>query len=419
MRLCTASATGTCLLVALAPLAILVVKTARITQLTITIIITIAICAALAFLAVMLWSSGDKSAVIAVPGRDADAYNRESGGLESILQTMRTNKVRDPKDRSYAMRGVLEGLGVRLTGADVEKSVGLVYQDLFEDLLRWGNALHLLMDAGYPELEDVPSWVPRWNDARDKTWLDPFYFHEHPLRLKVSEPNRPWDLPETHTLRVQGIWEGELSTCSASFSDVSEESAHEEHLANLHRLIKFVTVIRGDCRALRENESLATGFFEVMHGRINSRISPELRADFNVWYQILSKACSPPAAKEASLAARTDATPSAARIDEASINDCLEKLKAEHKAMRYHIRRCSDIHNQRIMFLTSKGYLGTGPPHLKVGDKVALVRGVPMPLILRNYGGDIEGYKIIGPAFISGLMKGELRNQELAHIALV
>jgi hypothetical protein len=51
---------------------------------------------------------------------------------------------------------------------------------------------------------------------------------------------------------------------------------------------------------------------------------------------------------------------------------------------------------------------------------VALVRGVPMPLVLRNYGEeDRERYKIIGPAFVSGLMQGELRDQKLADIALV
>jgi hypothetical protein len=419
-RLCTVSPRGICLLVAVASLATFGVKANRVRITRVVIIATIAGCATLAFPIALSWSERGDLAVVAVPGRDADAYNKEGGGLESILQTMRTNKVLDPKDRSYAMRGVLEGLGVRLTGVNVKKSVGQVYQDLFEDLLKWGNALHLLMDAGYPELEDTPSWVPRWNDARDKTWLDPFYFHEHPLRLNVSESNKPWDLSEIHTLRVSGIWEGEISIRSGSFSNVSEKSAPEEHLANLHELIRFVSVIRRDCRALRKNESLATGFFEVMHARIRSRITPESGADFDVWFRIASEVCSPAWAEEAYLAARTDATPSAARIDEASLNDYLEKLKAEHKAMLYYIGRCSDIHDQRIMFLTSKGYLGTGPTHMKVGDRVALVRGVPMPLVLRNYGEeDRERYKIIGPAFISGLMEGELRDQKLADIVLV
>jgi hypothetical protein len=154
--------------------------------------------------------------------------------------------------------------------------------------------------------EDTPSWVPRWNDARDKTWLDPFYFHEHPLRLNVSESNKPWHLSEIHTLRVQGIWEGEISIRSGSFSNVSEKFAPEEHLANFHELIRFVSVIRRDCRALRKNESLATGFFEFMHARIRSRITPESGADFDVWFRIASEVCSPAWAEEAYLAARID-----------------------------------------------------------------------------------------------------------------
>ena len=48
--------------------------------------------------------------------------------------------------------------------------------------------------------------------------------------------------------------------------------------------------------------------------------------------------------------------------------------------------------------------MGTAPPMMKVEDRIFLVSGLTLPMIVRREGG-ID--KLIGPAYIHGIMDGE------------
>lgn len=66
--------------------------------------------------------------------------------------------------------------------------------------------------------------------------------------------------------------------------------------------------------------------------------------------------------------------------------------------------------------------MGLAPKHVRLGDHVALVSGLSMPLILRA-AQDRGGYEVIGPTYMPGLMNGEGRtgaeNRRLEEITLV
>ncbi|KAL8415482.1 hypothetical protein RB596_006186 [Gaeumannomyces avenae] len=57
------------------------------------------------------------------------------------------------------------------------------------------------------------------------------------------------------------------------------------------------------------------------------------------------------------------------------------------------------------MFRTSKGYIGVGHPDTQAGDKIVVLLGSPVPLILRDYP---EGYVIVGQSYVHGIMDGEI-----------
>lgn len=74
----------------------------------------------------------------------------------------------------------------------------------------------------------------------------------------------------------------------------------------------------------------------------------------------------------------------------------------------------------RCMFITEKGQLGLGPRNMSPGDLVTVISGASMPLILREADatvppdtsrydttGERRQCKVIGPAYIHGLMNGE------------
>ncbi|KAE8446548.1 hypothetical protein EG329_011880 [Mollisiaceae sp. DMI_Dod_QoI] len=58
----------------------------------------------------------------------------------------------------------------------------------------------------------------------------------------------------------------------------------------------------------------------------------------------------------------------------------------------------------RRMMVTSKGYIGTAHPQSRVGDSIVLLQGASVPIILRSCEG---GYKVIGEAYVHGIMEGE------------
>ncbi|KAK4465092.1 heterokaryon incompatibility protein 6,OR allele [Cladorrhinum samala] len=67
----------------------------------------------------------------------------------------------------------------------------------------------------------------------------------------------------------------------------------------------------------------------------------------------------------------------------------------------------------RVMFKTGKGYVGLTERNVKAGDKVALVKGGRMPIVVReavNDGGDGDDqseWEILGDAYVHGIMGGE------------
>ena len=48
--------------------------------------------------------------------------------------------------------------------------------------------------------------------------------------------------------------------------------------------------------------------------------------------------------------------------------------------------------------------MGVGPRQARPTDRIALISGLQLPFIVRRAG---DNYKLIGPAYIHGLMKGE------------
>jgi hypothetical protein len=57
-------------------------------------------------------------------------------------------------------------------------------------------------------------------------------------------------------------------------------------------------------------------------------------------------------------------------------------------------------------FWTRNGHIGTAPLAISKGDIVALIPGVRAPMILRQI--DSISYQVIGPAFVYGMMDGEM-----------
>lgn len=64
----------------------------------------------------------------------------------------------------------------------------------------------------------------------------------------------------------------------------------------------------------------------------------------------------------------------------------------------------------RRFFITRKGRIGLGPPEIQLGDRVVVLKGCSVPLILRIEGNHMV---VVGESYVSGIMNGEV----LDHLA--
>jgi hypothetical protein len=59
----------------------------------------------------------------------------------------------------------------------------------------------------------------------------------------------------------------------------------------------------------------------------------------------------------------------------------------------------------RCLFVTPRGYIGVGPPTVQKGDKICILLGCDIPLIIRPID---NHYIVVGDCFVYGIMKGEV-----------
>ncbi|KAI0104876.1 heterokaryon incompatibility protein-domain-containing protein [Nemania sp. FL0031] len=67
---------------------------------------------------------------------------------------------------------------------------------------------------------------------------------------------------------------------------------------------------------------------------------------------------------------------------------------------------------QRRFFVTEKGYFGLGPGETRVGDKIVLFQGGPVPIITRPG----EPSSIVGESYVQGIMEGEVFDKEKCRL---
>lgn len=68
------------------------------------------------------------------------------------------------------------------------------------------------------------------------------------------------------------------------------------------------------------------------------------------------------------------------------------------------------MRTERCLFATERGYIGIGPSWAEVGDKISIMSGGSVPLLIRESGTNGAGeplHKLVGECYVHGIMNGE------------
>ncbi|KAF2454933.1 heterokaryon incompatibility protein-domain-containing protein [Lineolata rhizophorae] len=301
-----------------------------------------------------------------------------------LLTLTRQFRCSDPRDRVFGLLGLpMEEVdtdkGEVFLEPSYAKSTAEVYVELARKVLDKMRTLHLLsaVQHGLDMEEELPSWVPQWDRCFVRT-------------LAPSDPG-------------VGTFSAAKGICIAELLSPCADALL------LHGIefdtLTFVSDIIPDKHHSRNAARFMTSLWENHVKPLGSHLSyPSLEKAFcwtlstgKDWYGMLVENESEHIADfDAFLGDRVDCF---APVDQTFYRAVITRGDPERFS-----EAASNGCGGRRFFLTSKGYMGVGPPTLRDGDRVCVLYGGIVPFLLRLRDGH---WKLVGEAYVHGLMDGE------------
>ncbi|KAI1130974.1 heterokaryon incompatibility protein-domain-containing protein [Nemania abortiva] len=351
--------------------------------------------------------------------------------LDGVIQAIRERKSTDPRDRSYALYGVLRNLGIGLTAPDYTKPTSQVYHQLLADLLRWQpKLLNLMLDVNGNPLPGSPSWVPDWSTAADRNWIDLGYIYSW---TDPQEDRSPRVIEQTagsfvmlhgNKLTVRASFHGSVDFVCDRFlrTNISSFGARDFFvpLSLISSAFSLAQWIASVTQAVPNSDSYRHIYqvvSAVLRGTHYVSANTERDIDYNGpafenWFRVMSTVKLTVFDGDLSISMRER---------HEHLRTHLLSQPEFGSVLRYTADVCNDLAGRRVLFTTSDGYAGSGPEEMMEGDRVAVIAGVALPMILRETRDNTSWYySVVGPACIHGLMGGAgLSIHEMTEIVLV
>lgn len=368
--------------------------------------------------------SGVHDVLDSTPSR-ANSYR----GLLQILAWAREKASTEPKDKVFALFGVLKELGIQFPPPDYKKSLEHIYTEAAVASITHDRNLHVLFEVPSDNRRlGLPSWVPDWSDVGWKS-PDP---RKAVIRGRFS-PSRSadpkWSFSQDQLrLPLSGKVVDTVDHLGTPLEVGDEiQTGFLQIASGQLRLTDLLRTMNSAFGVLKSWVNVSLGYEGYPTGEtVQMALQRTLVADespngetFDAWYQIMT------ATDVSSLAVAVgrfqQSSQSSPATSGTSIKALLEQTSEELRsflsltmgpASEYHFAAIRHSH-KKCFLTTTKGYFGTAAGPIQLNDKVALLAGLEMPVILRNVG---QGYEYITHVYVQGLMYGEAWPENEAEI---
>ncbi|KAF5585235.1 heterokaryon incompatibility protein [Fusarium subglutinans] len=333
--------------------------------------------------------------------------------LVGLLQAMRDRESTKPQDRVFAVEGVFQRLGIRQPTPDYNRPTGEIYRDAFVSLIeRKPTFVNLLIDCGLSP-PGAPSWVPDWSTVAKRSWLPSSYLYDSIEKERWSDDQLQVSA-SGNTLSVNGAFLRTAEFCTRPFHKIElddsgnpappmQESLHN----NIQVLSRWIIKITRDVILNEVHESIPSAVFNTFNGSSTSvsKIDPRQKDVFNTFYTIIRRhgVCFEKEVETMCGIAPTTHT-------------TMQEIARDRTCLDYFIKICNRFAGKRGLFVSSDGAIGSGPVAMAKGDTISIIKGVAVPMVLRKQETYGQGYVIVGPAYIDGLM--DLTRDKVTSISL-
>ncbi|KAF7545365.1 hypothetical protein G7Z17_g9234 [Cylindrodendrum hubeiense] len=369
-----------------------------------------------------------------------------------ILLAGRHCEVSDPKDKVYELLGLIGSPQSIQVGYEFSLSAEKVYTDTAIAIMKQDGTLDLL---GVPRgrgsrLANLPTWVPDWStrpslieslqgleleDSRRQNDIIP--------RFAASGPDNTYTVklgPENRMLGVSGFVMTtikQLHTINTTSSYDNDHSPYEglSHNFSSTSLNDFRRCVSKSIQTWKAMKD--TAYFSERS--LKHYYPPTKGSVHDAFRQTIVAGRSSPDKDMPSALQFTDVTIFAERAStvpwglgllaaagklsgiggqRALLSTILKSgWKPPGPGFSAFFRRLSVMEGRRMMMASDDEMLGIVPQDAEVGDRIALLKGASVPIVLRERG---SGWEVIGEAYIHGVMNGERWDESKAqHMWLV
>jgi hypothetical protein len=307
-----------------------------------------------------------------------------SMNLRQLLIISRTSLASEPRDRIYGLRSMLSAEERSKIAVNYSRPIAEVYAEALRLIFANGEGPFYLsgvwLHGGKSSIPYMPSWVPDFTSQTAELAPRPpgFMFHPtYPLSASGAGHNAKNGkvLDDLKTLQVEGV-----------LVDVVEETISIPSAVNdFAHLLGSITKL-----ALSASERRCTQFSLAPYYE-------RYKAHEPLWKTLVSNKRS-----------GSGYDPAPALYERAFHNLLGTGGEAEPSLVQEYLG-CLRHHLVARTFVTTRaGLVGVGMPDARVGDLITIWFGSPAPFIVRTLP-TAEAYcTLVGPAYISGIMSGEI-----------
>lgn len=310
----------------------------------------------------------------------------QNAPLLSLLNQHTARGVTDKQDKIYAMLSLTTDPQHTLPTPNYCRNYHQVYRETAFNFIRHMHNLDVLNQVWDPEQKStLPSWVPDWDKA----------YEPHPL-LETSEKKRPFQSALNTRPKISDSEDPDILTLTGLLiDDIVEVSVPSTFPTDFDRFYQEWETFGGMEDPLRPyigggdicnafwRTLTANKFLGSTANNSSSRIALQAPESDRMAFLVFSKRADVP--------------------KEFMKNHPSEEERYSKYVRNFSNRLIYSVKNRRLI-RTAKGYLGTGPTHVKRGDQICILLGGATPLIVRP---NDKRYKLIGDSYVHGLMNGE------------
>lgn len=326
---------------------------------------------------------------LVVPAEIFDKRHTSTDLLACLTQALREREATLAADKAFALHKVSGNFDIQFsTRADYQQPVGKVYHMLFLDLLRQSTTfINLLIDSKGPEtFSDVPSWVPDWRETHKNEWGQSDFIYKH-INFGRERLSKPQMMISSTRL---GLWAIRKGVIRKPLSEVDTKL----HLSGKDG---FNTVLTGSFTRC------VSDAFKDIKPRILTTGSNTANGKYGSSYKALTGRMLPSQEHRNEEARLLDKWIDLSRRTSRPESSLFTKFSDNEELEAFMIGCYRPAHN-RFLFVTTEGHYGMGPRGMTAGDQLMWLRGVAIPMVLRETGEGGNEFQIIGPAVVPGLM---------------